>query len=238
MVFRTAVTYCISAVMLATVSGGGEDAVESDNRLHSDGSPWGVHRAERTDDNRPRILLIGDSILSGYRAQVVSAFADKAYVDLWINPHYQSEDLNRRLADVLRGNPYDVVHFNMGLHGWTEGRIDADQFEPLTEAYVKVLQRELPRAKLIWASSTPVTAADGSAALNAAINPIIVDHNRKAVNVMKRLGVPVNDLYSILVDKLELARGDQFHWKGEAYSLLADQVIRVIEEQLVELGKD
>ena len=69
--------------------------------------------------------------------------------------------------------------------------------------------------------------------LNPEINPIIIDHNRRAAGVMKELNVPVNDFYSLLVSKLELARGDQFHWKPEAYQILAQAVT---ESVLRELG--
>ena len=49
------------------------------------------------------------------------------------------------------------VHFNMGLHGWQKGRIKDGTFEPLTRAYVEIIRDKLPNAKIIWASSTPVT---------------------------------------------------------------------------------
>lgn len=229
---RSALLYLVFVGVLATHSHSGEISAEPDKRLHADGSQWGLQKAPQSDRDRPRILLIGDSILAGYRARVVDALAEKAYVDVWINPYYQSAELNQRLADVLRGGPYDVVHFNMGLHGWVEGRIKPGTFESLTEAYVQVLRKELPHARLIWASTTPVTTAGTSPTLHETINPVIVDHNRRAAQVMKRLGVPINDLYCVLVDNLDWARGDQFHWKTEAYTQLADQVVQAITAQL------
>jgi len=50
---------------------------------------------------------------------------------------------------------------------------------------------------------------------------------------MAEMNVPVNDFYSLLATTLELARGDQFHWKPEAYELLARMVT---ESVLRELG--
>ena len=44
-----------------------------------------------------------------------------------------------------------------GLHGWQKGRIKDGTFEPLTRAYVEVIRDKLPKAKIIWASSTAVT---------------------------------------------------------------------------------
>jgi hypothetical protein len=68
--------------------------------------------------------------------------------------------------------------------------------------------------------------------LDPAINPVIVAHNRMAAKVMKELNVPVNDFYSLLVGKLDLARGDQFHWKPDACKILAQTAIDSILREL------
>ncbi len=206
---------------------------QPDARLHADGKGWRLDKAKRVDAERPRVLLIGDSILEGYFKRVVTRLDGKVDVDGWVNPHWQSKGTNRLLADVLANNgPYDVVHFNMGLHGWPEGRIKPGTFEPLTRAYVGILEAKLPGAKLIWASSTPVTAKGNSAELEPEINPIIVEHNRMAARVMKEAAVAVNDFYALLVNKRELARGDRFHWTGPAYELLGETASQSILEAL------
>ena len=197
---------------------------ETDTRLHADGKGWRLDKAKITDPKRPCVLLIGDSILNGYLKQVTAALEGKAYVDAWVNPYCQSEHLNKLLAEVLANGPFDIVHFNMGLHGWPKGRIKDGTFEPLTKAYVGVLKTNLPKAKLIWASTTPVTLLGKPTELEPDINPIIVEHNRMAVKVMAEMNVPVNDLYSLLVNKRELARGDRFHWTAPAYDLLAKAI--------------
>jgi hypothetical protein len=187
-------------------------AKETDPRLHADGKGWRLDQARITDPKRPRVLLIGDSILGGYQKAVIAALEGKAYVDTWINPYCQSEYYNKLLAEVLAAKgPYDVVHFNMGLHGWQKGRIKEGTFEPLTRAYVEVIKAKLPKAKIIWASSTPVTVKGKPTQLDPAINPNIIEQNRMAARVMQEERVPVNDFYSLLVGRLELARGDQFH---------------------------
>lgn len=206
--------------------------IETDARLHADGKGWRLDKAKISDTTRPRVLLIGDSILNGYLKDVVAALDGKVYVDAWVNPYHQSEHVNKLLAEVLENGPYDVVHFNMGLHGWQEGRIKPGMFEPLTKAYVEVLRKKLPKAKLIWASSTPVTVKGKPADLDPAINPTIIDHNRRAATVMKEMKVPINDFYSLLVDKRDLARGDGFHWTGPAYKLLAKTVVDSVSLEL------
>ena len=49
---------------------------------------------------------------------------------------------------------------------------------------------------------------------------------------MQEAQVTVNDFYSILATHLELARGDQFHWKTEARVLQGHAVSAAITEQL------
>ncbi len=207
-------------------------AIETDSRLHADGKGWRLDKAKITDPDRPRVLLIGDSILNGYLKPVMTKLEGKAYVDAWVNPYNQSDHLNKLLAEVLANGPYDVIHFNMGLHGWQEGRIKPGTFEPLTKAYVEVIKSTAPKAKIIWASSTPVTVKDKGTELDPEINPIIIEHNRMAAGVMAELNVPVNDFYALLVDKRELARGDRFHWTAPAYQLLADEVVSSVMRSL------
>ena len=120
----------------------------------------------------------------------------------------------------------------MGLHGWQQGRIKEGTFEPLTTAHVQVIRDTAPRTRIIWASSTPVTVKGKPTELDPAINPVIVEHNRMVANVMRQMNVPVNDFYSLLSPRLELARGDQFHWRPEAYTILAEKVTNSVLREL------
>ena len=190
-------------------------------RRLAEGKGWRLDRAQPEQTGRPRVLLIGDSILSGYRKAVIKSLEGVADVDAWVNPHWQSENTNALLADLLEKNgPYDVVHFNMGLHGWTEGRIKEGTFRPLTRAYVEILKEKLPSAGLIWANSTPVTRKGDTSRFDPEVNPVIVRHNMMADEVMREAGIPVSDFYALLAGRRNLAKGDRFHWTGPAYSLL------------------
>lgn len=228
------ITRLLAALLLVVgVSAAEKPApIETDKRVQSDGKGWRVEKAVIKDAKLPRVLLIGDSILNGYQGKVTKLLAGKANVDLWVNPYNQSEHVNRLLAEVLANGPYDVVVFNMGLHGWQEGRIKPGTFEPLTKTYVQVLRTKLPKARLLWASSTPVTVKGKPTEINPEINPNIVEQNRMAARVMAEMGVPVVDFYSILVDRRELARGDMFHWTGPAYDLIAQAAADAILREL------
>jgi len=183
---------------------------------------WGVHSSTDTDPKLPRVLLIGDSIVNGYRGPVAKVLEGKARVDCWITGmHLNSANLRKDLAEILDRQSYDVIHFNIGLHGWPVGRIPKGQYEPLLRAYVRTLQEHGGEAKLIWASTTPVTVRDKPLELDPVIEATITGRNAIAARVMKEKGIPTNDLHGLVVDKLHLARGDKFHWKAEGYALMA-----------------
>jgi lysophospholipase L1-like esterase len=47
---------------------------------------------------------------------------------------------------------------------------------------------------------------------------------------MAECGVPVSDFYTLLVGKLDLARGgkDKFHWNAPAYQILGDKCVEEV----------
>lgn len=203
--------------------------------LHTGGQgAWKFYPAARPDPARPRVLLIGDSIVNGYRIVVINALKDKADVDVWLTPAAENDPgLLQDLEKVLRQGPYAVVHFNIGLHGWPKGRIPDGQYEPVMRNYVKTLKTHAGDARLIWASSTPITVKGKPAELDPTDNPTIVTRNASAALIMQGNGILVNDLYGLVVDKrAEMAAGDRYHWKAPAYELMGRQAAEAIGQQL------
>jgi hypothetical protein len=223
------VCLCVASVFAAKP----EAAKETDPRLHADGKGWRLQKAKVEDPKRPRVLMIGDSILNGYLDGVSKALDGKAYIDAWVTPTSQADkQLPRIFAEILAQGPYDVIHFNMGLHGWQKGRIPDGQYEPLTQAMVRKLRELAPKATLIWCSTTPVTTQGKPGELDAEINPIIVEHNRMAAKVMAEEHVQINDLYGLMVQHLDLARGDRFHWTDTGRELQVKQVAETVAKAL------
>lgn len=198
---------------------------------------WGFIKGDVKDPALPKVLLIGDSILGGYRFTVVNRLEGKATVDAYGNPYNQANNnWHSELKSLLSSNgPYAVIHFNLGLHGWRTNDIPHGQFEPLTTRCVETLRENAPGARIIWASTTPVTTTNRPFALHPLINPVIVEHNAMAAAVMKRLDIPINDLYALVLPHLDLMHGDQFHWQGKGYELMGEAVARSIEAQLESL---
>ena len=195
---------------------------------------WKFYPAENPDRTLPRVLLIGDSIVNGYRAVVIRELKGKANVDVWLTPAAENDrGLHDDLRKVLAQGPYAVVHFNIGLHGWPKGRIPEGQYEPLLRKYLATLRQHAGNAKLIWASSTPITVKGKPTDLDADNNPTITARNASAAGIMKDSGVVVDDLYALVSGRLALAAGDKFHWKPPAYELMGKQAAKLIAESLV-----
>ncbi len=195
---------------------------------------WGFYPSHIAQKNLPRVLLIGDSIVNGYRGKVVQLLEGKANVDVWLTPaNLNTPNLYEQLGEILKHGPYDVIHFNIGLHGWAKGRIPAGLYGPLMRQYIEILLKQGKGADLIWGSITPVTEMGHPGNINKQINPIIVRRNKIAGRIMQEYGIVVDDLYGLMINKLELAKGDRFHWTAKGFTLEGTQVARYIEQALI-----
>lgn len=217
----------ISAFCLAGVE------KESDPRLHSGGGIWGFKKSASQEAKPFRVLLVGDSVMYGYQSEVMQALNDTAHFDVWLTPwHLNSDGLRQKLRKYVSGEKYDVIHFNIGLHGWQEGRIPKGQYESLLRQYVDVLLADAGPAKLIWASTTPMMTKETPRQIDPVNNPTIVKRNAIAERVMIEKGITINDLYTPMSENLNMGV-DQFHWSDEGKQLQAKAVAQAIRKALV-----
>ncbi|HBO44510.1 MAG TPA: SGNH/GDSL hydrolase family protein [Planctomycetaceae bacterium] len=202
-------------------------------------APNPVYAPIEDDPNLPRVLLIGDSISEGYTLPVRKMLAGKANVHrIPVN----GGDTARGLEQIdkwLGDKPWDVIHFNWGLHDVKrekDGKFDVKQPTRRTpEEYAKNLDKLVRRLKktdavLIWAATTPVP--DGAA---GRIKGDEVALNREAAKIMKRHGVKVNDLYGYVLPQLKKAqRPRNVHFTDKGSEILAK---KVVEEITAALGR-
>ena len=222
--------FCISASAIAA-----EPTAHPKDAAKSKSSGWGVRQVLVADPALPHVLLIGDSILSGYHGKAAELLRGKVSLDVWITPkHIGVKDLPTDMKGIFATQTYDVILFNdIGLHAWTPGRIPEGQYEPLMRAHLANLRKFAPKAKLIFASTTPMTTKTKPIALDPEFNPLIVERNGSGAKIMQENQVPIADFYGILVAKLDLAAGDRFHWTKPAYELLAREAAGRIAQALV-----
>jgi hypothetical protein len=221
--------FCISASAIAV-----EPTADPKDAAKSKSNGWGVRQVLVADSALPHVLLIGDSILSGYHGKAAELLRGKVSLDVWITPkHIGVKDVPADMQGIFAEQTYDVILFNdIGLHAWTPGRIPEEQYEPLMRAYLANLRTFASKAKLIFATTTPMTTKTKPIALDPEFNPLIVERNGIGAKIMQENQVPIADFYGILVAKLDLAAGDRFHWTKPAYELLAREAAGRVAESL------
>lgn len=169
-----------------------------------------------------RVLLIGDSISRGYTQPVIELLKDVVHVDRLANSRGINDPaLTREITYVLGEFRYKAIHFNNGLHGF---HIPDDVYGSQLAQLVDVLGHYGQGAKLIWASSTPVTLAGDASTLDPINNAIVLRRNEIAAAIMRDSNIPINDLYSVMVDRPELSAGDGYHYTSEGYEVLGKRV--------------
>lgn len=152
-----------------------------------------------------RVFLIGDSIRLGYDLYVRNKLSSKAEVYYSHEnarfAYYTLRYLNEWIEQEIDPQTVTIIHFNCGL--WDTGRYWED--EPFTslDIYLNVLERIVkklralcPNADLIFATSTPVQSQLYDNPNFTRKNEDIEAYNNAAVQLMKKLNVSIDDLYT------------------------------------------
>ena len=130
----------------------------------------------------------------------------------------------KNLEVWLGAGKWDVIHFNFGIHD--RGTPAADYVNRL-EAIVGRLEKT--GAKLVWASTTPIP--DNPAQKQTARS--IVEKNALAAEVMRKHGIPTDDLFAALTPRLaELQNPHDVHFTGAGYEFLGARVAAAIRAAL------
>lgn len=201
--------------------------------------------ADRPDAPLPRVLIIGDSISMGYTPFVKELLKDKAYVE---HPKANCESTVvglKKLDDWLGTGKWDVIHFNWGLHDLKYVKDDKGTIAPVSqgkqwvavETYEKnldelVTRLEKTRARLIWASTTPVPAGTGSR-----VQGDETKYNEAAARVMKAHHVPTDDLNAVAAAHPGLQLPKNVHFSAGGYKALAASVAKHVSDALQPAGQ-
>ena len=170
----------------------------------------------KDDPKLPRVLLIGDSVSRGYTQPTRKVLEGKANVHRAPANCGPTASGLKNIEVWLGEGKWDVIHFNFGIHD--RATPAADYVKRLEEIVVRL---EKTGAKLIWASTTPIP--DNPAQKQTAVS--IVEKNAVAAEVMKKHGIPTDDLFGAMTPRLaELQNPNDVHFKGEGYDFLGAQV--------------
>ena len=195
---------------------------------------WGVQPAIITDSTLPRILLIGDSMLGQYGSEVVKELTGLANIDRWKTPQYISDNLAVKVAQIVSAQPYQLIHFNeSGLHSLSNDRVPQGEYGKYMDKYLKAMKKAAPNAILIWAKTTPVTVKDKPGVLDDTLTNVVVEHNAAVYPLIKTYNLHVDDLYTLMMGHLDLAKGDKWHWNNMGAKLMAQSVVESIKKELL-----
>ncbi|WP_339907985.1 SGNH/GDSL hydrolase family protein [Symmachiella dynata] len=200
-------------------------------------------QAIQDDPKLPRVLLIGDSISIGYTLPTRELLAGKANVHRILT---NGGPTTRGVAQIdrwLGEKPWDVIHFNWGLHDLKymgpngknladTAAADSHQQVP-PEEYEKNLRKLVARLKetgatLIWCSTTPVPAGAGGRVVGDAVK-----YNAVAAKIMQENDIAIDDLYMFAKPRLkEIQLPANVHFSKPGSKALAEQVAGAIEKTL------
>ena len=188
------------------------------------------------------VLLIGDSIRTGYDKAVKKTLEGKVNVYFPIeNCRFASYVLRQvheyKNSLIPEGENVDLVHWNAGL--WDCLRLfEEDPHTPI-EVYGYYIERICirikkiyPNAKVIFATSTKVISEKMDKNFKR-YNEEIEAYNKVAVDIVKKHGFEVNDLYAVADSLPEEAHSDPVHYYTPmGTKAFADAVLNVILKAL------
>lgn len=179
--------------------------------------------------NRPRVLLIGDSITRAYNQSVEDALKGKAVVFRLATSKCAADPVFLdELSLVLRQYSFDVIHFNNGIHGMDYSE---EAYASGLRKMIATLRKYAPKAHLIWATTTPLRAEGHLDQLDSN-NARVVRRNEIASSIMKKAGIVTDDLYHLVLDHPEYYDPDGTHYKENGVAVEAKAVALRIAEFL------
>ena len=165
------------------------------------------------------VLLIGDSIRIGYDKAVRRTLEGQANVIFPAeNCRFASYVLRHfhEYFEGINGADFDVVHWNAGL--WDCLHLFGEDVQTPIDIYAYYMDRACirikklcPNAKIIFATSTRVQAEKMHKDFFRR-NEEIEAYNKVAVEIAKKHGFEINDLYAVSATLPDEAHSDAVHY--------------------------
>jgi hypothetical protein len=219
---------CLAAGFASSVAAAKPDAAPPAREAIEWCDIWISHANEA---NLPRVLLIGDSIVRDYYPEVEKRLAGKAFVGRLATSRFVADPvLLKEIETVLDGATFDVIVFNNGMHGWQHSEAEYRKAFP---KLIKAIRARAPKAKLIWATTTPLrngkdvtydTKAEYSDERIAARNAV-------AAEIVAAQKIPTVDLNAAVRGHPEF-HSDNVHFNGQGSQILAAQVCAAVAKLL------
>lgn len=202
----------------------------------------------------PNVLIYGDSISIGYTPTVREELAGKANVFRF---HKNGQSSNKFIPFMekmrttmfqphLKGGwdfNWDVIHFNVGLHDLKyvkHGKLDREngklvnsieKYKENLHGICNYLLKEYPKAKLIFATTTPVPDEGDPGRFGGDS----IKYNKAALEVLANYpSIEINDLYAFTKpnEKAWYIKPTNVHYNEKGKTEQGKQVAKVIAENL------
>lgn len=202
-------------------------------------------KSSTASKEKPKILLIGDSISIGYLPFVQELMEGKVMVDrIPLKSNGKPENCQGTTYGVasidrwLGDTKWDLIHFNFGLHDIKHVNLETnknsnDASDP-PQADLEIYQKNLSEiimklkatgAQLVFATTTPYP--EGTKPYRGYGDE--VKYNKVATDLMKQHGILVNDLHAFVLPRMEeLQRPVNVHFTEEGSRALGEQVANAI----------
>jgi hypothetical protein len=185
---------------------------------------WEV-RPLHPDPKLPNVLLLGDSITRNYFPEVKKDLAGVANVYLMASSTSVGDPrLPRQIVEfsTMMHVPFQVVHFNNGMHGW---RYTEAQYKAAFPGFLRSVRRLVKSpAALVWATTTPVR----SDAANGATNDRVDERNAIAAPMVQAAKIAVDDQHALMLRHGDLHQ-DSIHFNPAGANLQGDQAAETIK---------
>ena len=189
------------------------------------------------DPALPRVLIIGDSISIGYTPYVRTQLSGKVNVHRIPQNGSNTQTGLDKLDEWLRGEQWDVIHANWGLHDLKylkDGKLNFMGTQVHTpEQYRKNLNTlatrlKATKAQIIWCMTTPVPKG-----ASGRVSDQTIEYNAIAREVMTQHAIPINDLHAYITPTLAThQRPANVHFTPEGSEHLAKEVSKHITKAL------
>ena len=200
---------------------GAEPNIEPTSRESIEWCDIWISHANET--NLPRVLLIGDSIVRDYYPEVEKQLAGKASVARLATSRFVADPvLLKEIELVLNATKFEVIHFNNGMHGWQHSEVEYRKALP---KLIKTIRAHAPKAKLIWAATTPLRDGKGTTydTKVAYSDERIAARNAIAAEIVTAQKIPTVDLNAAMRGHPEF-HSDNVHFNGQGVKIQAAQV--------------
>jgi hypothetical protein len=185
------------------------------------------------DEGLPRVFLVGYSQTYGFYPEVIKNMEKEARITaLTTSKNIDNPYLIPEFDHVITqfDLKYDLIHFNNGLHG--EHQTDAQAFADCYERMINHILKQYPDSKLTLALSPPCYQGEHFSQPHEPWFRMAKERNEKVIALAEKYNLPVDDLFTPMLEHRDLHVPDGVHYNDEGRALLGQIVSDFIRKNL------